>query len=88
MKGSKIRKAIVVLKVNKVLSASQTAFCEAVDTAVDAIEKQIPKKPIGRQDDYGTFMCPSCRGLISTEDKFETHRYCLLCGQALDWEIN
>lgn len=88
MRNQELRKAIVTLKVNKVLSASQTAFCEAVDMAVGAMEKQIPKKPIDRQDDYGTFMCPSCRGLIYTEDKFETHRYCLLCGQALDWDNN
>ena len=49
------------------------------------LPEQIPKKPIEPQEDYGTFMCPSCRGLIYTEDTFETHRYCLLCGQALDW---
>lgn len=85
MKGSKIKEAIRTLKINKVLSASQTAFCEAADIAIEAMEKQLPKKPIEPQEDYGTFMCPSCRGLIYTEDKIETHRYCLLCGQALDW---
>lgn len=51
-----------------------------------ALEKQNPKKPIEPQEDYGTFMCPLCRGLIYAEDELKTHRFCLLCGQALDWE--
>ena len=85
MKGSKIKGAIRILKINKVLSSGQTAFCEAVDIVIEAMEKKLPKKPIEPQEDYGTFMCPSCRGLIYTEDTFETHRYCLLCGQELDW---
>lgn len=50
-----------------------------------AVEKQRPKKPINPDDDYGTFKCPNCNGLIFTEDRFETHKYCLLCGQKLDW---
>lgn len=40
-----------------------------------AVEKQRPKKTINPDDDYGTFKCPNCNGLIFTEDRFETHRY-------------
>lgn len=50
-----------------------------------AVEKQMVKKPIEPDEEYGTFKCPSCGGLIFTEDRFETHKYCLLCGQKLDW---
>lgn len=50
-----------------------------------AVEKQRPKKPINPDDDYGTFKCPNCNCLIFTEGRFETHKYCLLCGQKLDW---
>lgn len=50
-----------------------------------AVEKQRPRKPINPDDDYGTFKCPNCNGLIFTEGRFETHKYCLLCGQKLDW---
>lgn len=50
-----------------------------------AIEKQMAKKPIEPDEEYGTFKCHSCGGLIFTEDRFETHKYCLLCGQKLDW---
>lgn len=50
-----------------------------------AVEKQRPRKPINPDDDYGTFKCPNCNGLIFTVDRFETHKHCLLCGQLLDW---
>ena len=50
-----------------------------------AVEKQKAKKPIEPDEEYGTFKCPNCGGLIFTEDRFETHKYCLLCGQKLDW---
>ena len=29
-----------------------------------AVEKQRPRKPINPDDDYGTFKCPNCNGLI------------------------
>lgn len=50
-----------------------------------AVEKQIAKKPIEPDEEYGTFKCPNCGGLIFTENRFETHKHCLLCGQKLDW---
>lgn len=58
---------------------------EAIEVIVKVLKKQIPQKPVDPDDDYGTFKCPVCNGLIYTEDRFETHRFCLLCGQALDW---
>lgn len=50
-----------------------------------AVEKMKPKSPVDVMEDYGTFECPSCGGLIYTEDSLETHKYCLLCGQHLSW---
>ena len=50
-----------------------------------AVEKQMAKKPIEPSEEYGTFKCPNCGGLIFTENRFETHKHCLLCGQKLDW---
>ena len=55
------------------------------DECREAVEKQKAKKPIEPDEEYGTFKCPSCEGLIFTEDRFETHKYCLLCGQRIDW---
>lgn len=56
-----------------------------VEECREARAKQIPNKPIEPQEDYGTFQCPSCGGLIYTTDEFETHKFCLMCGQAIDW---
>ena len=55
------------------------------DECLAAVEKQKAKKPIEPDEEYGTFKCPNCGGLIFTEDRFETHKHCLLCGQKLDW---
>lgn len=60
----------------------------AVEIAVEAMEKQIPKKAVYVAEDryvknrYYTFpQCPSCNHEIATWDA-----YCLMCGQAIDWE--
>ena len=60
------------------------------DVAVNAIKKQIPKKPIitidgffNGQPIYDTWGCPNC-GKVNETD-FEDYEYCPVCGQALDW---
>jgi hypothetical protein len=46
---------------------------------IEALEKQIPKKPI--QDRYIKF-CPQCNNSLDFPERYE---YCTDCGQALDW---
>jgi hypothetical protein len=43
-----------------------------------ALEKQIPKKPIGRKDTTYSF-CPCCESGNLQND------YCTDCGQKIDW---
>lgn len=50
-----------------------------------ALEKQIPKKPKVIFDEYSYFECGNCGEAIYCSDELKTHRYCLNCGQALDW---
>ena len=57
----------------------------ALEEAVRDLEKFIPQKPINPDDDYGTFECPNCGGTIYASDALKDHKYCLLCGQAIDW---
>ena len=58
---------------------------EAVKMAIEALEKQIPKKAIEVTDEgfrfIHVFRCPNCN------EKFggRTAKYCYHCGQALDW---
>ena len=54
---------------------------EALEKAVEVLEKQIPKKV--KNNGHNIFFCPVCRGSvwqIRDESKF-----CFRCGQAIDW---
>lgn len=62
------------------------AFCKAIE----ALEKQIPKKPIIRKtkDYFGCvkyILCPNCE---IVEFGHEHPCFCKLCGQAIDWEVS
>ena len=65
-------------------------MCEKVNLALEALEKQIPKKPIIRktEDYFGNVkhtLCPNCQ---KTEFVFTQPCFCHHCGQALNWEVN
>ena len=51
----------------------------AVDTAIQALEKQVPKKPLSI---YGEYTCPMCEVTIAEKDD-----YCYNCGQRIDWSV-
>ena len=66
----------------------------AEELAVDALGKQIPKKPTNRSGypydnrsaSYG--YCPECglKQIVNTPKYFAQHDwYCRKCGQAIDW---
>ena len=49
-------------------------------------ERDTAKAPIDIEDNYGFFVCPSCGNSIYASDDFESHKFCLNCGQRLKWE--
>lgn len=54
---------------------------DSVGVAIQALEKQIPKKPL--QKPYmvqGAVICPICEFVVLKADN-----YCSHCGQNLDW---
>ena len=56
----------------------------AIDMAINTLEKQIPKEPIEKfafSDDIGAGLCPFCNEGVNEEMNF-----CSYCGQALDWK--
>ena len=57
---------------------------EAIYKTIEALEKQIPKKP------YDTVHCPLCKIEVELQPiDAEEVTYCLHCGQAIDWsDIN
>ena len=54
---------------------------EAFSVAINALEKQIPKKPKERDCiGFNTLVCPVCK-----EALYLYEQYCDNCGQAIDW---
>ena len=51
----------------------------ANEMAIQALEKQIPKKP-NTDDRYVMYICPCCNDFVKV-----SHNYCQNCGQKLDW---
>ena len=65
-------------------------FESALALAIEALEKQVPKKPIIRKtEDYFGYveyvLCPNCE---KVEFGYERPCFCRLCGQAIDWEVS
>ena len=60
----------------------------AFETAIEALEKQIPKKPINEECYY---ICPRCRDDLGVSDddifiyELSMSKYCSNCGCKLNW---
>lgn len=60
---------------------------KALEIASEALEKQIPKKPLGSYDGYADglpvwdYCCPNCE----KEIEWDEYTYCPECGQHIDW---
>ena len=61
-------------------------MCEKVNLALEALDKQIPKKPLHMHKNY---YCPICKedGWMLWDDAIpnDMDKYCGKCGQAIDW---
>lgn len=84
-----IEEAIKLLEIQKpVLGCKEykKPLMTAYDMAIEALEKQIPKKPIvNRTDDtclYYENYCPSCENLLVIR-----YKHCPKCGKSVDWSV-
>lgn len=66
-------------------------YSVAFETAIEALEKQIPKKPyfgeaVGFKGFFG-YLCPICRNWLLYPDEIPNLRdsFCSFCGQKIDW---
>lgn len=57
---------------------------EANGLAILALEKQIPKKPT-EYDSVPHGRCPSCHNAVRMYCDDPKNKYCIWCGQAIDW---
>lgn len=72
--------ASTILKAEIVHHPEYSVFAEALGLAIQALEKQIPKKPDFTEDKEFA-LCPCCNGNGLTDKQ----KYCDNCGQVLDW---
>lgn len=78
MEEKKVREAIEIIKSNYPTSGYYM-LREALDIAVEALEKQLPKKPIEKSIHFVYYKCPNCNRILPIDKN-----YCD-CGQKLDW---
>ena len=64
----------------------------ALEIGIQALEKQIPKKPLYRETEYYAYKfakgikAPFCEcGCLAVDEENDCFTYCPDCGQALDW---
>ena len=62
------------------------ADIEALQTAMQALEKQIPRKPIEKSP--WVYHCPRCDSRTIEDAFIKKFKFCPDCGQALDWSDN
>lgn len=78
MDEKKVREAIETIKSNYPTSGYYM-LCEALDIAIEALEKQLPMKPIEKGIRFVYYKCPNCNRILPIGKI-----YCD-CGQRLDW---
>ena len=65
------------------------AIEDACRLATEALEKQVPKKPIKYDIDYSgnpLFRCPVCGDSWNSNEFGDGMEHCWTCGQAILWE--
>jgi hypothetical protein len=81
-----------VLKIlNNPLDEHEGSIEEITKTIIQALEKQVAKKPTLEADGYddkgellyGTWFCPHC--IAEYEIDYHYHKHCPECGQKIDW---
>lgn len=63
---------------------------EVMQVTIDALEKQIPKKPIDKSNnpkDWHIMSCPCCGRVFWNSGEFMHYepKWCEKCGQKIDW---
>ena len=74
----------------QVKNKALTDGIEAIQIAIQALEKQIPKKPMMAYDDKvdsNWCSCPICANGIGWEIHARKIKFCWECGQKLDWSV-
>ena len=83
MDEKKVKEAIEALKIINLKRVHPfydwEEMREVRDIAIEALEKQLPKKPIEKGIHFVYYKCPNCNRILPIDKN-----YCD-CGQKLDW---
>ena len=84
---NEIKENLKVILINKNLDGKASDDVKELefdfDRAINALEKQMPKKPRFYAFNY---YCSVCDSLVGNSDfKWKRFKYCDTCGQKLDW---
>ena len=81
-----------LLASNSWLPSTDNPIKESFGMAIDALEKQIPVKPVKSKEErygmgyvYHDWICPTCGRFLAYEPEKSGCHHCK-CGQAIDWE--
>ena len=82
----KLEEAIENLKylISEDCCDTQMDYVDEIEIAIQALEKQVPKKPemyIGDYEFERWPICPKCKGELHPNGE----KFCSDCGQAIDW---
>lgn len=58
---------------------------KVIALACKALEKQIPKKPVGDLNSVPHYRCPSCKNAVKVYEDDAVRPQCHYCNQKLDW---
>lgn len=93
MDEKKVRKAVGYFKELsiKLRERGFSGASEHCDLAIEALEKQLPEKPIFEGDGFDElgdivfdeWLCPLCNARYEVD--YQEYDYCPSCGQKLDW---
>lgn len=102
MNEKKVREAIELIKseirileklenYGSAIEEKKKKHIELYNTAIEALEKQLPKKPNFEGDGYApdgtsvydTWECPNCGECYEVD--YDDYDYCPKCGQKIDW---
>ena len=83
------QEAIEIIKYASAFNSDNSPLTKALDMAIEALEKQIPKKPDLEGDGYAdgylvydTWICPNCGKHYEVD--YEEYDWCPNCGQHID----
>lgn len=57
---------------------------DEVDMCIEALEKQIAKKPLVK---WNLYKCCTCNGVVYEQEYNYKYSYCSNCGQKQDWSV-